>query len=454
MSDRLPADWMTERRVRALLERTGQVHYRLDAEASTLHRLPGQTAGADEAASLDAVIERYIPAEDGAAVRAAVAEAVQARRPMDIEHRVIRSDGTLGWMRSRAVPVLAEDGTVEEWVGGSEDVTARQGADDLLREREERLRLALGIAGLGTWDWNLLTGELVWSETTYEFYGYAPGEVTPSYEVWAARVHPEDLPQVEARLVEARDRGGRFEAEFRILPGNGSVRWGRSTAQVLTESGQERRMIGVMQDVTEAKAAEARQRLLLAELQHRVRNSLAVIRSMVRRSAQAATDLEDYVSHLEGRIDALARVQAAVARAPGAGLDLEGLLRDEFQAAAATEDQVSLSGPPLRLTPRAAEMLGLALHELTTNALKHGALGSPSGRVAVVWSVEDGLPPRLRLCWTEQAGRLLAPAGPPGFGTELIERMLAYNLGAQAATRRGPQGFVCDIALPLDRTDG
>ena len=451
MNGRPSPDWMTERRLRALLGGTGQVHYRLDADASTLHRLLGGENGMGDAGSLEAVIERHVPPEDRPAVRAAVAEAVRTRQPIDIEHRVLHSDGSLRWMRSRAVPLLGPDGAVEEWVGGSEDVTARREARDRLREGEERLRLALGIAGLGTWDWDIETGEVDWSDDHYRMLGYAKGEVTPSYEAWIARVHPEDRAVTEGRLLEARDRESRYEVEFRVVPAEGVVGWCRAQGRFLYgPDGRPRRMIGVMQDVTATKAAESRQRLLLAELQHRVRNSLAVIRSIVRRSAQAATDLEDYVSHLEGRINALARVQAAVVRAPGTGPDLEGLLRDEFQAAAATEGQVSLSGPSLRLTPRAAEMLGLALHELTTNAIKHGALRGPGGRVAVSWSLEDGSPPRLRLRWTEQARRPLAPPGSPGFGTELIERMLAYNLGAEAVTRRGPDGLVCDIALPLD----
>lgn len=445
--------WITERRVLALLETTGHVHYRLSADGSVIHHLWGQEVEEDLTGPLENLLEDRIPPEDRPRIREVVAQAVRDRRAFDLEHRVLRPGGAVGWVRSRAVPLLGPDGTIEEWVGAAEDVTARREADDRQREREERLQLALGIADLSTWDWNLVSGELVWSENYFRFYGYALDEVKPSYEAWAARVHPEDLPAIEARVAQARDSGGSFEAEFRVLPGGGAVRWGRAKARVLVEEGRPRRMIGVMQDVTAAKEAEARQRLLLAELQHRVRNSLAVIRSIVGRSARTATSVEDYAAHLEGRINALARVQSAVARAPGAGLDLEALLRDEFQAAAAGEEQVALSGPPLRLSARTAEMLGLALHELATNAIKHGALADPEGSIAVAWSVE-GDPPRLCLRWSERVGRPLPPPGPPGFGTELLERMLAYNLGAQTRMDHRPEGLSCEIAVPLRGLDG
>ncbi|EYD76944.1 Chemotaxis protein methyltransferase CheR [Rubellimicrobium mesophilum DSM 19309] len=449
MSAGPPPGWLTERRALALLGATGHAHFRMSADWSVMHRLSGGGLLEDATGPLSGWIDRYVPPGQRPLVLGAVAEAVRTGAPFDLEHQARRSDGGLAWIRSRAVPILGPDGGIEEWLGASEDVTARHEAEDRRRESEERLGLALGVAELSTWDWNLVTGEIVWSEAYFHFYGYVPGEVTPSYEAWAARVHPEDLPAVEARIGQARDAGGPFEAEFRVLPGQGAMRWARAKGSFFGEDGRAARMIGVMQDVTAARAAEARQRLLMAELQHRVRNSLAVIRSIVRRSAQAATDLDDYVSHLEGRIEALARVQAAVTRAPGAGLDLEALLRDELRAAATAKGQVAFSGPPLRLPSRAAEMLGLAFHELTTNAIKHGALAGDAGTVTVAWSVEGDGPPRLRLRWSERAARPLGPPGPPGFGTELLDRMLAYNLGAEVETRRRPEGIVCDIALPL-----
>jgi two-component sensor histidine kinase len=177
---------------------------------------------------------------------------------------------------------------------------------------------------------------------------------------------------------------------------------------VRDEGGQVLNWVSVQRDVTEQKRAQAHERLLLAELQHRVRNSLAVVRSIARRTAENSKTVADYAMHLEGRLDAFARAQSAVTRAPLAGVDLEHLVADELAAYQAYEGQqvVRIAGPTLRLQPKAAETFGLAVHELATNAVKHGALSHPSGRIAVWWHVqEDGdTPPSL--CSSERrAGR-------------------------------------------------
>ncbi|MBP1804895.1 sensor histidine kinase [Rubellimicrobium aerolatum] len=326
----------------------------------------------------------------------------------------------------------------------------REGAarEDRAADLEARLEIALDLAGLCTWDWDLTTGEVAWSEGHFRLHGYVPGEVAPSYEAWAARVDPEDLPATEARLRAARDEGLPYEAEFRVRAGPGEVRWCRARGRFLRSAeGRPLRMIGVMQDITALREAEARQRELLSELRHRVRGSLAMIRSVLRRSAATATGKEAYLTHVEGRIDALTRVQAAVFRSPGA--ELESLLRDEMQAAAVGADRLRLSGPEVRLPVRAAELLGLAFHELATNALKFGALAKAEGRLAVEWTVDRGSPPRLRLSWTESGGGRRAPPRRRGFGTELLERTLPYSLEARVALDHRPEGTRCTIELPL-----
>jgi two-component system CheB/CheR fusion protein len=205
-------------------------------------------------------------------------------------------------------------------------------------------------------------------------------------------------------------------------------------------------------DVTPLTRAQERQRVLLGELQHRVRNTLSVVRSIARRTAETSESVEDYAMHLDGRLSAFARTQSLVTRDPGAGIDLEYLVAEELLAYHAHDgEQANISGPRLRLQPRAAETLGLAVHELATNAVKHGALSQPSGRVDVSWHIMDGgEPPHLRLDWVERGGPTVSEPQRRGFGTELLERVLAFELKARTSLAYEPEGLRCAIELPLD----
>ena len=205
--------------------------------------------------------------------------------------------------------------------------------------------------------------------------------------------------------------------------------------------------------VTAITRAEERQRLLLAELQHRVRNTLGVVRSIARRSAETSTSVEEYASHLDGRLNALARIQAMVNRGPEGGFDLEYLIVEELLGYNAREgDQLRVSGPPVRFLPKAAETLALALHELATNAIKYGALSQPAGRVDVSWRLDDGDgTTRLIFDWRERGGPPVTPPKRKGFGIELLERTLAFELKGKTTLTFNPSGLHCTILIPLNR---
>ncbi len=191
---------------------------------------------------------------------------------------------------------------------------------------------------------------------------------------------------------------------------------------------------------------------LLAEVQHRTRNTIGVIRAIARRTARTSETVDALAAHLDGRIGAFARVQSAVMREPSGGLSLPLLVADELAAVAAREgDLVDIIGPPVRLRPKAAETFGLAVHELATNAVEHGALAAPEGRVGVTWTVgTDGGESHLLFCWRESG--LRDPPRPPtrrGFGMEHLERTLAYELQATTRWALHPAGLVCEIDVPF-----
>ena len=187
----------------------------------------------------------------------------------------------------------------------------------------------------------------------------------------------------------------------------------------------------------------------MAAGQHRVRNLLAVGRSILTRTAHADVTVEEFAAHLKGRIDTLVRLQGVLTRSASGRMDLEELIREEFVAQGGlVANEVFVEGPPVMLPGKTAEMLGLAVHELAANSVKFGALSNGNGSVNVRWSVAGA---QLSIAWTED-GRS-APLGETlrGFGREIIEEGLPYQLGATISFELRSDGFVCTIDLVLDQ---
>ena len=190
------------------------------------------------------------------------------------------------------------------------------------------------------------------------------------------------------------------------------------------------------------------------ELRHRLRSTLALLRAVVRRSAETGRDLPGYVAHLEDRLDAIARAQA-LADLHGE-VDLRTLLADELlQYGASDGEKLLLSGPDIRLQPKAGQVLALAVHELAINAVEHGVLGAGHGRIEVSWSVDGAEPGRsMTLTWSEHGPAAATGQGRSGFGTEVLTRMLAYDLRAETDVAFGPGGLRCLLRLPLPEQVG
>lgn len=329
-------------------------------------------------------------------------------------------------------------------------------AEAKLQESEARLLLALDAAEMGTFVWHVEEDRGEPDVRMLALFGEPPDGVLNLTTALSAMIHPDDRSRYAAAVERSTTPGlaRDLREDIRVVRADGSERWLSISARTAFDpiTGQPTTMAGAAIDITERKQAEERQRLLLAELQHRVRNTLAVVRSIARRTARTSETVEDYAMHLDGRLNSLARVQAAVTRDPAAGIDLQNMVAEELISYAADEDnQVSISGPPIRLRPKAAEIFGLALHELATNAVKHGALSEPDGRLQVTWRIangEDG--ERLNFNWTE-TGVDLNGRQPrrSGFGTELLERTLAYDLNATTALAFEPGGLRYTAELPL-----
>jgi two-component system, sensor histidine kinase len=209
----------------------------------------------------------------------------------------------------------------------------------------------------------------------------------------------------------------------------------------------ERYFTGIVRDVTERKRAEERQRLLSAEVDHRAKNLLATIQAMVLLTKRDTVSIADFTRTLVGRLHALGRAHDLLARDKWTGASLHDIIRNEFHAfARAGRARLSVLGEDARLSPRAAQTLSLALHELTTNAAKHGALSVPEGRVEIRSRV-DG--PHLELTWTETDGPEVKPPSAHGFGSVIVERSIAHELGGTAELLFERSGLRCEIRIPL-----
>ncbi|WP_283207462.1 HWE histidine kinase domain-containing protein, partial [Methylobacterium oxalidis] len=245
--------------------------------------------------------------------------------------------------------------------------------------------------------------------------------------------------------------------EFRLQrPSDGSFRWIRKTNFPLHDAqGRVQRIGGIAQDITDAKLASEHSAVLLAELQHRVRNIMAIIRSIAARTGERAESVPDYATLMGGRLLTLARVQALLTRAANAGVSVTTIVRDELSAQAQHEGQFAIDGPDLILSPKAAEVLTLAVHELTTNALKYGALASPQGHVTVRWTTFDKHGRRwLGFDWIEEGASERPPPEPSasrrrGFGSELIEGRIPYELGGRGKLVIEAGGARCHLEFPL-----
>jgi PAS domain S-box-containing protein len=310
-----------------------------------------------------------------------------------------------------------------------------------LAAAEERMRLAIEGAGLAMWEIDEARDEITWSGHFPAIMGLPSDTAQPMpLGAWKDRVHPEDLPTLIEAWQRARRDGQRFHCIYRVLHDDGGLRWLETFGRHLAGTG---RLIGVTLDITERRKAEEERRLLMREVDHRAKNALAVVHSVVRLTK--ASDPALYAAAVEGRVRALARAHDLLARDRWSGASLMDLAAEEL-AAHVANGQVTFGGPPVRIAPGAVQPLSMVLHELATNAARYGALSRVGGQIAVTWWLEDGDGP-FRVRWTERGGPPITAPAEAGFGSRLIDVTIRGQLGGSARFDWQAEGLVCDLEI-------
>ncbi|MCG7393756.1 PAS domain-containing protein [Microvirga sp. ACRRW] len=333
----------------------------------------------------------------------------------------------------------------------SEQERSREEVLNRVAESEARLRLALNAGYLGSWEYTPSTGVFETSPQCRINFGRGPDEPF-SYEDLIAAIHPDD----RARQAEAVARTLRnqtdLHVEYRAIWPDHSEHWVRISGQVRVGVNGHLSLVGVSQDITEQKLAEERRGILLHELNHRVKNTLATVQSvafMTRRAAEQG-DPGAWDAFL-GRVQGLAKTHDLLTATHWQGALLKDVLKNELEPYQdAMRQRIRLHGPKVNLQPSAVLALGLAVHELATNATKYGSLTVPEGKVHVMWAMASALnPPVLIVEWVESGGPPVAPPKRQGFGTKLIQRGLAQQLGGEIKLNFHTDGIRCVITFPI-----
>ncbi len=352
---------------------------------------------------------------------------------------------------------LQEANAVSEALRGagrqlSERRTAIERSERRIREAHDRMALALDVTGLGMWDRDLTTGKIVWSEGMYRIFGRTHEEFGGTGDEVLSYVHPDDRAAFRRAFEENVKSGSSgFGQDFRIVRPDGEIRWVLRRAQLIrNENGELTSMLGVALDLTERRDKEDHITFLMRELAHRSKNLVAVIQAIAHQTARHADDVPDFIDRFSARLVSLARTHDLLTGKDKDGASLKELVQSQIEPFVESGgQQVTVTGPPVVLDQVATQNVGLALHELATNAAKYGALSVPEGRVTIQWQASDNGSDRcLRLTWRESNGPAVVPPSRKGFGHIVVERTVADSLDAKVDLDFAPTGVTWEAEIP------
>jgi PAS domain S-box-containing protein len=383
--------------------------------------------------------------DDIAQVSAARAAAREKLAPYSFEARFRNADGRYRWMLASSKPRFDAAGVFQGYVGMAVDLTERRLAQEALKESEQRFRQMAEGAPAMLWVGDE-TGKCVYlNKALRDFWGVAEDL---SDFTWSATLVPEDRESLFEAFGAAMAKQEGFEVEARYYRADGAVRTLKTQASPRRDAaGRFLGMHGVNIDVTDIREAEAKQRLLINELNHRVKNTLASVQSMARQSLRPGTSVDVGRERLVERVMALSRAHDVLTQSDWKHAEMGAIVADALDPFIDPAAQRFLvGGPDCRLGPNAALSVAMALHELATNAEKYGALSTPGGRVELAWTCENG---RARLTWREMGGPPVVEPTRKGFGTRLLQAGVAAEPSGGTSLEFAPSGVIAVLTVRM-----
>lgn len=324
-------------------------------------------------------------------------------------------------------------------------------AREALVREEKRRAVALAAASLASWVWEVDTGRVECDETLPPLFGLPPSSHVAAGHILNA-IDQRDLSATKMRFRKLISGHDDYSGECRVK-GFDPPRWLAARGRVFERdaAGRPKLIFGVSYDITERKLAEERQKLLLRELNHRVKNTLATVQALASQTVRHARDPAQFLEAFSARLQAMGQAHGMLSENEWRGVALGELVRQELMSVDPGGSRVRVTGSDIVLTADQALGLGLVLHELASNAQKFGALSVPSGSVNLDWSVAGAEPERkLLLTWTESGGPAVEPPVRQGFGSILIRRSLAKVIASEVSHEFRPEGVYAAISLPLE----
>jgi PAS domain S-box-containing protein len=409
----------------------------------------------EESAISDFDWQSTIHPDDVERVTRCMAEAIADRSSVTVRARYRNATGEYRVLETGARPHFSAAGEFRGMIGVNVDVTERDKAARALRDSEERFRMAVETSPSGM----VMTdgqGRIVLVNAQAEkLFGYDREElIGQKVEILVPerfrQTHPDFRDAYGGRPIARPMGAGRDLFALRKDGGEVPVEIGLSPM----ETADGRMTLAAIVDISERKRADSQRELLLEELNHRVKNTLAVVQGIAHQTFNGSEVLRQAKLAFEGRLIALAAAHNLLTLSNWQEASLEQLASDALQARSANRDRVHLTGPATLLPPKEALAITMALHELCTNAMKYGALSNDDGRIELSWSRREGPPAHFRLLWRERGGPVVTPPGRRGFGTQLVERTLAQELDGEVVMEFRPDGLVCTIDALLSTSGG